>query len=405
MIMLSKRALNLKPSPTLSLVAKAKELQAKGHDVISLTVGEPDWATFKKPSEAGIEAIQKNITKYTPANGTIELRKKIAEVAKKEFGVEYSATQVTVGSGAKFIIFAALQMICDPGDEVIVHSPYWVSYPTMIELADGVAKIVTCDEKENYKLTPEQLEKAIGPKTKGFLFCSPSNPTGLMYTKQELEAFAVVLRKHPHVVILSDDIYNRLVFSASDRINGVAPHLLHVAPDLKDRLVSINGGSKSFSMTGWRIGWAMGPQKLITAMADYQSQSTGSASSISQNAVLAALNYCDGDIEETNKTLLDRKQKAMKELSRVKGFKLSDPPGAFYLWVNIKAYLGKKFDGVVIENDKMFGDILLEKYFVATVPGIECGNQGYLRLSFATSVEKMKAAVDRMVEFTSKIEI
>lgn len=402
--MLSKRALNLKPSPTLSLVAKAKDLQAKGHDVISLTVGEPDWATFKSASDAGIEAIQKNITKYTPANGTIDLRKKIAENAKKEFGVEYAATQVTVGSGAKFIIFAALQMLCNPGDEVIIHSPYWVSYPTMVELADGVPVIITCGEKENYKLTPSQLEKAIGPKTKAFLFCSPSNPTGLMYTQQELHAFADVFRKHPNVVILSDDIYNRLVFSPNDRVNGIAPHLLHVAPDLKDRLVSINGGSKSFSMTGWRIGWAMGPQKLITAMADYQSQSTGSASSISQHAVLKALAECDSDIEDTNKTLLDRKQKAMNELARVKGFKLSDPPGAFYLWVNIKAYLGKKFDGVTIENDKMFGDILLEKYYVATVPGIECGNQGYLRLSFATSVEKMKVAVDRMVEFTSKIE-
>lgn len=403
--MLSKRALNLKPSPTLSLVAKAKELQAKGHDVISLTVGEPDWNTFKKASDAGIEAIQKNITKYTAANGTVELRKKIAENAKKEFGVDYAPAQVTVGSGAKFIIFAALQMLCDPGDEVIVHSPYWVSYPTMIELADGVAKIITCGENENYKLTPEQLFKSIGPKTKAFLFCSPSNPTGLMYSRKELEAFAEVFRKHPNVVILSDDIYNRLVFLPSDRINGVAPHLLHVAPDLKERLVSINGGSKSFSMTGWRIGWALGPQKLITAMADYQSQSTGSASSISQHAVLAALNNSDSDIEEVNRVLLDRKTKAMIELSRVRGFKLSDPPAAFYLWVNIKAYLGKKFEGMTIENDKMFGDILLEKYFVATVPGIECGNQGYLRLSFATSIEKMKAAADRMVEFTSKIEI
>ena len=401
--MLSKRALNLKPSPTLSLVAKAKELQAKGHDVISLTVGEPDWATFKKASDAGIEAIQKNITKYTAANGTIELRKKISENAKKEFGVDYTATQVTVGSGAKFIIFAALQMLCDAGDEVIVHSPYWVSYPTMIELADGVPKIIVCDEKENYKLTPDQLSKAIGPKTKAFLFCSPSNPTGLMYTKNELEAFAEIFRKHPHVTILSDDIYNRLVFSPIDRINNVAPHLLHVAPDLKDRLVSINGGSKSFSMTGWRIGWALGPQKLITAMADYQSQSTGSASSISQHAVLSALSECEADIELVNRTLLERKVSAMKELSRIKGFKISEPPGAFYLWVNIKAYLGKKFAGMTIENDKMFGDILLEKYFVATVPGIECGNQGYLRLSFATSVEKMKAAADRMVEFTSRI--
>lgn len=402
--MLSKRALNLKPSPTLALVAKAKDLQAKGHDVISLTVGEPDWATFSAPSKAGQDAIQKNITKYTPASGTIELRKKISEVAKRELNLDYTANQVTVGSGAKFIIFAALQMLCDPGDEVIIHSPYWVSYPTMVELADGVPHIVNCDEKEGFKLTAAQLEKAITSKTKAFLFCSPSNPTGLMYSKDELLGFADVLRRHPRVMIISDDIYNRLVFKASDRVNGVAPHLLHVAPDLKERVVCINGGSKSFSMTGWRIGWAFGPQTLITAMADYQSQSTGSASSISQHAVLSALNECDADIELTNQTLLDRKQFAAEALNKIPGFKISDPPGAFYLWVNIKSCLGKSYQGIKVDTDKVFGDLLLEKFFVATVPGIECGNEGYLRLSFATSKEKFKAATLRMAEFVSLLK-
>ena len=402
--MLSRRALNLKPSPTLSLVAKAKELQAKGFDVISLTVGEPDWNTFEAPSKAGIEAIQKNITKYTPANGTIELRKRIAEKVKKEIGLEYTPNQVTVGSGAKFIIFAALQMICNPGDEVIIHSPYWVSYPTMVELADGVPHIVNCDEKEGFKLTPEKLEKAINSKTKAFLFCSPSNPTGLMYTKEELKAFAEVLRKFPQVVVISDDIYNTLVFDKTQRVNNVAPHLLHVAPDLQDRVILINGGSKAFSMTGWRIGWALGPQKIITAMADYQSQSTGSASSISQHAVLSALNECDSDIEKVNEKLSHRKQLALSEFKRIPLFKISEPQGAFYLWVNVKALFGKKFQDVVIENDKMVGDILLEKFYVATVPGIECGNQGYLRLSFATTEEKMKKAIDRMVEFISQLK-
>jgi aspartate aminotransferase len=401
--MLSKRALNLKPSPTLSLVAKAKELQAKGFDVISLTVGEPDWNTFASPSNAGIAAIQNNITKYTPANGTIELRKKIAEKAKVEIGLEYAPTQVTVGSGAKFIIFAALQMICNPGDEVIIHSPYWVSYPTMVELADGVPRIILCEEKEGYKLTPEKLEQAINPKTKAFLFCSPSNPTGLMYTKEELQAFAEVFRRHPQVIIISDDIYNSLVFDPKNRVNNVAPHILHVAPDLKERVIMINGGSKAYSMTGWRIGWALGPQKVITAMADFQSQSTGSASSISQHAALAALTDCSKDIEAVNVKLAQRKNLALQEFKRIPQFIISEPQGAFYLWVNVKSLFGKKFENTYIENDKMVGDILLEKFYVATVPGIECGNQGYLRLSFATTEEKMKLAVDRMVQFVGQL--
>ena len=397
--MLSKRAQNLKTSPTLFLVAKAKELQAQGHDVISLTVGEPDWPTFQAPSEAGIEAIKKNITKYTAANGTIELRKQLSEQLKKEIGITYSAAAITVGSGAKFIIFAALQMICDPGDEVIIQSPYWVSYPTMIELADGKPCIVECNAEDSFKLTAKKLEKAITSKTKGFLYCSPSNPTSLMYTKDELKDIAEVLRKHPQIVILSDDIYNRLTFDGSE----VAPHLLHVAPDLADRTVVINGGSKAYSMTGWRIGWAAGPEKLIKAMGDYQSQSTGAASSIAQHAVLAALKGCDNDIRDVNKTLIQRKDAALQEFEKLPQMKVSRPEGAFYLWVDIKYYIGKKYLGQVIENDKAFSEILLYKFFVATVPGLECGTQGYLRLSFAVAESRMKEAIERLVKFTSEI--
>jgi aspartate aminotransferase len=397
--MLSKRAQNLKTSPTLFLVAKAKELQAQGHDVISLTVGEPDWPTFQCPSEAGIEAIKKNITKYTAANGTIELRKQIAEDLKKELGITYSPQAITVGSGAKFIIFAALQMICNPGDEVIIQAPYWVSYPTMIELADGKPCIVDCNEEDNFKLSAEKLARAITPKTKAFLFCSPSNPTSLMYTRDELKAIAEVLRKHPQIVILSDDIYNRLTFDGSE----IAPHILHVAPDLQDRTVNINGGSKAFSMTGWRIGWASGPEKLIKAMGDYQSQSTGAASSIAQHAVLAALKNCKEDIRTVVKTLIHRKDVALNEFKKLPKMKVREPQGAFYLWVDIKYYVGKKFQGQVIENDKAFSDLLLQKYFVATVPGLECGTQGYLRLSFATSEDRMKEAVERMQKFVAEI--
>ncbi|NUN04134.1 MAG: pyridoxal phosphate-dependent aminotransferase [Bdellovibrio sp.] len=396
---LSKRAQNLKTSPTLFLVAKAKELAAKGHDVISLTVGEPDWPTFKAPSDAGIEAIQKGLTKYTPANGTVELRKAISEKIKEELGFDYGVKQITVASGAKYIIFAALQMLCSPGDEVIIATPYWVSYPTMVELADGVPHIVECGEAENFKITPELLEKAINLKTKAFLFCSPSNPTGLQYTADELKALGDVLRKHPQVAIISDDIYNRLVFDGSK----VAPHILHVAPDLKDRTILVNGGSKAYSMTGWRIGWAAGPEKIITAMADYQSQSTGSPSSISQHALLSALKSSEADVNDVVKKLIARKKSGLKELATVEQFKVAEPQGAFYFWVDVRAVLGKSFNGKVIRTSKDFCDVLLDTFFVATVPGIECGTEGYMRLSFAVSEDTMKRAIARMKEFVSQL--
>lgn len=397
--MLSRRAANLKTSPTLALVAKAKELQAKGHDVISLTVGEPDWPTFPVVAEAGIEAIRKGFTKYTAANGMVELRQAIAAKLKADFGVDYGANDVMVGPGAKFVIFSALQMLCDPGDEVVLNTPYWVSYPTMIELAGGAPKIVECGEAENFKITAAQLAAAITPKTKAFLFCSPSNPTGLMYTSDELKALAEVLRGNPRVVVLSDDIYNSLVFDGS----GIAPHLLRVAPDLKDRLVTINGGSKAYSMTGWRIGWAAGPTALIRAMGDYQSQATGAPSSIAQAAALVAVKQTDAEVKKTVELLIRRRETAMRAMETVPGMKTAKPDGAFYLWVNLKALLGKSHEGVKVASDKEFCDILLNQYYVATVPGIECGSPGYMRLSFATSEENMARAAGRMREMVSKL--
>lgn len=400
MLQLSKRAQNLKTSPTLFLVARAKELAAQGHDVISLTVGEPDWPTFSAPAAAGIEAIEKGITKYTQANGTIELRKVIAAKVKAEIGIDYSIKEVTVASGAKYIIFAALQMLCSPGDEVIVATPYWVSYPTMIELADGVPHIVECGELENFKITPALLEKAINLKTKAFLFCSPSNPTGLQYSAEELKALADVLRKHPQVAIISDDIYNRLVFDGAQ----VAPHILHVAPDLRDRTVLVNGGSKAYSMTGWRIGWATGPEKLITAMADYQSQSTGSPSSISQHALMAAIQAGEPDIANVVSKLIQRKNAGMKALSAISQFKVAEPQGAFYFWVDIRKCLGKTYKDKVVRTSKDFCGVLLNEFFVATVPGAECGTEGFMRLSFAVTEETMQRAVDRMKDFVSRLQ-
>lgn len=396
--MLSERAKNLKTSPTLFLVAKAKELQAQGHDVISLTVGEPDWPTYPAASEAGIEAIRKGITKYTAANGTIELRKAIAARIQTDLGLTYAVNEIAVTSGAKFSIFAALQMLCDPQDEVIIHSPYWVSYPTMVELADGKPVLVTCTEETNFKITAELLKKHITPKTKAFLFCSPSNPTGFVYSKQELTEIAEVIRQHPRMVVISDDMYNRLMFDGSN----CAPHILEVAPDLKDRTIVINGGSKAYSMTGWRIGWAMGPQRVIQAIGDYASQSTGAPSSISQHAAVQALTNCEANIKETNVTLKQRLKSALNEFKTIPQFKVYEPDGAFYLWVDVRQVLGKSYAGVKVTTSKEFCQVLLEKIFVATVPGEEFGNPGFMRLSFAIGTERMNEAIQRIRKLLSE---
>lgn len=391
--MLSKRALNLKTSPTLALVAKAKELQAKGHNVISLTVGEPDWPTYTIAAEAGINAIQTGFTKYTAANGTIELRKAIAMRTEADLGLTYNpAKEIAVTSGAKYAIFAALQCLCDPGDEVIIHSPYWVSYPVMAELADAVPKIVDCRAEHNFKISAQRLEQSINPKTKVFLFCSPSNPTGFVYSKDELKVIAEVLKKHPRVTIISDDMYNRLMLDGTP----IAPHLLQVAPELRDRTVLINGGSKAYSMTGWRIGWAMGPEKVIKAMGDYASQSTGAPSSIAQAAAEKALIHSEGDIKNTIELLKTRLDAALTRMSQIKDLKVYKPDGAFYLWINVEKFLGRKYKGEVVQSSAQFGKIYLEDFFVATVPGEEFGEPGYMRLSFATETAKFNEAMDRL---------
>lgn len=398
--MLSKKAQKLKTSPTLFLVSKAKELQAQGHDVISLTVGEPDWPTYPMSAEAGIKAIQTGFTKYTAAQGTIELRKAIIQRTKEDLNQIYSLSEVSVTSGAKYAIFAALQVLCDPEDEVIVHSPYWVSYPAMAELADAVPRIVTCEEKDGFKITAAALEKNINAKSKVFLFCSPSNPTGFIYTREELSAIADVLKKHPRVCIITDDMYHRLMFDGSKR----APHILDVAPELKDRTIIINGGSKAYSMTGWRIGWALGPEKVIKALGDYASQSTGAPSSIAQAAVLPALLNGEAEIAKTNQTLKNRLKAAMEAFTSIPEFKVFEPQGAFYLWVDIKKVLGRSFNGEKINTSQDFGRVLLEKFYVSTVPGEEFGNPGYLRLSFAIETERMLEAIARTKSLVSQLK-
>lgn len=390
--MLSERAKKLKTSPTLFLVAKAKELQAQGHAVISLTVGEPDWETFPDAAQAGIQAIQNGITKYTAANGTLELRKNIADRIKKDINLSYNPQQVVVTSGAKFAIFSALQVLCNPGDEVIIHSPYWVSYPTMVELADAVPKIVTCTESTNFKITAELLQENITEKTKILLFCSPSNPTGFVYSANELKKIGEVLAKYPQIIIISDDMYNRLMFDGT----LCAPHILQSCPELKERTLIINGASKAYSMTGWRIGWALGNSQIIKAIGDYASQSTGAPSSIAQSAAAVALVQCEKNIVETNLTLIKRMNFAYDELRSIESFTVYKPQGAFYFWINVQQALGKKIENVIIDSSKKFCEVLLDKYFVSTVPGEEFGNPGFMRISFAINESSMFEAIQRM---------
>lgn len=397
-MILSKRAQALKPSPTLLMAARAQELQSKGHDVISLTVGEPDWGTFQVAAEAGIKAINDGFTKYTPAAGIPALKKAIISDTEKWLGLTYDMKQVCVGAGAKFILFSALQMILNQEDEVLIPSPYWVSYPAMTELAGGKSVVVPTEEK-TFKVKPSDLDRFVSKKTRILILCSPSNPTGMVYSKSELEEIAMWLNKHPEIFVISDDIYNRLLFSR----DGVAPHLLHVAPELQSRVLVVNGASKSYAMTGWRVGWGLGPDGLMKAIADFMSQSTSNVTSISQMAATAALLNGEAELQETLLLLSQRKAHALTLMKSLNYFVPSNPQGAFYLWVDVKRLFGKACQGTAMKNSKDVAEVLLNQYFVATVPGIEFGTEGYLRLSLAVSEQQMNTAIDRLKSFESAL--
>jgi aspartate aminotransferase len=397
---LSKKARTLKPSATLAIAAKAKELAAQGHSVISLSVGEPDWDTFPAVKDAGCQAIQAGQTKYSPSNGTPQLRTAIAHKTQSLLGVEYKPTEVTVSAGAKFILYAALQMLVDPGDEVLIPAPYWVSYPTMVELVDGVPVIVPSDELTGFKPHAVHFEKKVTPKSKVLILNSPNNPTGQMYTRAEIEDIVKFLRRHPQIVVISDDIYNQLVFEGE----AVAPHILQVAPDLKERVVVVNGASKTYSMTGWRIGWALGNENIIKAMSNYQSQTVSCAAPFTQTATLAGLQACDEDVIRGVQLLRERRDLFVEALNHVPGWRSGYPQGAFYVWADIRALLGRQWQGKRLETSNDIAAALLESQFVAVVPGAESGLDGYLRLSFALHERDLNEAVKRIRLFTDSLD-
>jgi aspartate aminotransferase len=392
--MISKKAQAFRPSPTLALAAKAKEMKERGEDVVSLTVGEPDWDTYSKAKEAGIKAIRDGKTKYTAASGIPTLKKAICGLVKNLIGVEYKPSEVTVTTGAKFVIFSAFQALLEPGEEVIIPAPFWASYSEMVELAGGKNVIVQTAIENRFKLTAEQLEKAITPKTKIFLLNSPSNPTGVEYSLAELGELAKVLRKFPNVAVVSDDIYNQLSFSEK----GISPHILQAAPDLRDRVICVNGVSKAYSMTGWRIGWATGEEKIIYAMASYQSQTVGAPSSMSQEASVAAITECADDVVATRKELRERTAYAYEAFATIPGFKVTKPDSAFYLWINAEGLLKK----LGFTSGSELSKFLMETEKVVVVPGDEFGDKNYIRISFAIDRPSIDKAVERIKRVATK---
>lgn len=399
-MMLSQRAKNLKPSPTLAIAAKAKELAAQGHAVISLSVGEPDWDTFDKVKQSGIEAIKKGLTKYTPSNGIPDLREAIAKQTSEDFEVKYTAGEVTVTAGAKFTLFAALQVLVDPGDEVLIPAPYWVSYPTMAELAGGVPKIVPSTAQNRFRLQVQDLERLITSKSKVLILNSPSNPSGEILEENELKGIAEVLRKHPQLTVISDDIYNRLVFDK----RKIAPHLLSIASDLKDRVIVVNGASKTYSMTGWRLGWAIGPQAVISAMTNYQSQSVSCASPFTQVATVTAIQMSSDEIKKSVERLELRRNSFVEKINAIPGWRAQKPGGGFYVWADVQQLIGKTYNGQKLNGSSAIAQALLESQKVAVVPGVESGVEGYLRLSFAVSENDLMTGAERLLQFTRELK-
>lgn len=385
---LAKRVQLIKPSPTLTITARAAALKATGKDIIGLGAGEPDFDTPDYIKQAAIKAIQEGFTKYTAVDGTPGLKKAIVNKFRRENGLEYTSDQILVSAGGKQSFYNLAQALLNAGDEVIIPAPYWVSYPDMVLLAEAEPVIIHAGIEQRFKITPRQLEAAVTSKTRLLVMNSPSNPTGAIYSHDELAALGEVLRDYPHVLIASDDIYEHILL-------GDAPfcNILNVCPDLYDRTVVINGVSKSFSMTGWRIGYAAGPKPLIEAMKNIQSQSTSNPASISQAAAQMALEGDQSFMKDWVRQFKERHEFVVKELNRINGVQCLPSPGAFYSFPKMQSVIDN-LPG--IKDDVALAEYILNETGVALVPGSAFGAPGYMRLSFATSMENLREAMTRM---------
>jgi aspartate aminotransferase len=389
---LAARLDNIKPSPTIAVTQKARELKAAGRDVIGLGAGEPDFDTPDNIKEAAMAAIRRGETKYTDVDGTPALKQAICAKFKRENGLDYKPEQISVGTGGKQVLYNALVATVNTGDEVVIPAPYWVSYPDIVLLADGKPVFVSCSQNTQFKLLPEHLEQAITPKTKWLILNSPSNPTGAAYSRAELRALADVLLKHPHVWVLTDDMYEHLTYDGFE-FSTIA----QVEPKLYERTLTMNGVSKAYCMTGWRIGYGGGPVPLIKAMAKLQSQSTSNPSSISQAAAVAALNGPQDFIPEHNRQFKARRDLVVDMLNQAPGLHCHRPEGAFYVYPSCAGTIGKTTpQGKTIKTDEDFVTYLLEAEGVAAVQGAAFGLSPFFRISYATSTEALKEACTRI---------
>jgi aspartate aminotransferase len=398
MSILSSSLSRIKPSPTIAVTQKARELKEKGVDVISLGAGEPDFDTPDNVKEAAIRAINSGDTKYTAVDGTPKLKEAIINKFKKENGLEFSKDQINVGAGGKQVIFNAILSTINPGDEVLIPAPYWVSYPDIVLLAGGTPKIVICDEKDEFKITSQKLKKNLNSKTKWIILNSPSNPTGSCYSKDEIDAIADILKDYPEVMVMSDDIYEHVVYD-NFKFYTIAQN-----KNVTDRTLTINGVSKSYAMTGWRIGYAGGPKDLIKAMAKIQSQSTTNPSSISQAAAVEALSGDQSFIKDRSDAFKERRDFVVSKLNKINGIECLNPQGAFYVFPSCKGCIGKTHSELgEIKNDTDFVSKLLGSTGVAVVQGSAFGLEGFFRISYATSMTNLEKAVERISDFCSKL--
>jgi len=398
MSIVSNNLKRIKPSPTLAVTQKARELKAAGKDVISLGAGEPDFDTPENIKQAAIKAINDGDTKYTAVDGTPVLKNAIIKKFKRENNLEYQADQITVGAGGKHVIYNAMVATLNEGDEVVIPAPYWVSYPDIVLLAGGTPIILECNEKQGFKINASELDKSITKKTKWIILNSPSNPTGACYSEDDIREISKVLIKHPHVYILSDDIYEHVIY---ERFKFFT---IAQITELKERVLTMNGVSKAYSMTGWRIGYAAGPKEIIKAIAKIQSQSTTNPSSISQAAAVEALNGTQDFIKERATSFQERRDFVVKALNEIDGIECLNPDGAFYVFPSCKGLIGKKdSSGKEIKTDNDFVQSLLENSGVAVVQGSAFGLEGFFRISYATSMENLKKALEKIFIFCKSL--
>ena len=395
---IAQRAKAIKPSPTLAMAAKAKAMKAQGIDVVDFGVGEPDFDTPENVKQAGIKAIQSGFTKYTPAGGTDELKDAVVDKLKKDNGLVYERSQVLISCGAKHSLYNIAEALFDPGDEVIIPSPYWVSYPDQVILNDAVPVIVETTEQEGFRISAAKLEKAITKRTKAFILNSPSNPTGLAYDRKTLEEIAAVAVKH-RIYVISDEIYEKLVYDGFTHTS-----IASLNPEIKELTIVVNGVSKSHAMTGWRIGFAAGPTDVIKAMANIQSQSTSNPASISQKAALEALRGPQDFLPVMNAEFDKRRKYMVERLNKMKGVSCTLPVGAFYAFPNVSKLYGRSAGGKTVKNSADLAAYLLEAAKVALVSGDSFGADAYIRLSYATSMEIIKKGMDRIEEAVNALK-